>query len=259
MFREEYPLTWEYHRNTCRWTHNIPDLPDEKNQNSFYKEYSGKKLISLPGDDYPDAAIGNLIRQRHSCRSFAKYSLKLSELSVILNSGYGVNAISFFENMEFFERSVPSGGGLYPLELYVITMDVEELRQGIYHYFIYPAGLEEIRTLEINPLYISDLFMNQPYVASASAIVICTSVLRRNMMKYGDRGYRYILIEAGHCFQNMNLVAEGLDLGTLNLGGFFDTEIAALLDIDIEEEVPLYAIAIGKKQKKDKAGSRIPG
>ena len=101
--------------------------------------------------------------------------------------------------------------------------------------------------------------MNQPYVASASAIVICTSVLRRNMVKYGDRGYRYILIEAGHCFQNMNLVAEGLDLGTLNLGGFFDTEIAALLDIDIEEEVPLYALAIGKKQKKDKTGSRIPG
>ena len=32
------------------------------------------------------------------------------------------------------------------------------------------------------------------------------------MLKYGDRGYRYILFEAGHCFQNMNLIAEGLDL-----------------------------------------------
>ena len=64
--------------------------------------------------------------------------------------------------MEFFEVSIPSGGNLYPLELYVIAMDVEELGQGIYHYLIYPAGLEQIRTLEINPLYIGDLFMNEP-------------------------------------------------------------------------------------------------
>jgi SagB-type dehydrogenase family enzyme len=69
--------------------------------------------------------------------------------------------------------------------------------------------------------------------------------MERSLCKYGDRGYRYVLFEAGHCVQNVNLVAAALGLGTCNAGGFFDDELGGLLTLDIERELPLYAVAIG--------------
>jgi hypothetical protein len=41
-------------------------------------------------------------------------------------------------------------------------------------------------------------------------------------MKYEDRSYRYILFEAGHVFQNINLCAAAFDISALNMGGFYD-------------------------------------
>jgi SagB-type dehydrogenase family enzyme len=145
---------------------------------------------------------------------------------------------------------VPSGGGLYPLELYLIVNQVEQVPQGIYHYAIYPPLLEQVYALEFSKLFISQLFMNQPYVAESSVILVATSFFKRNMHKYGDRGYRYILYEAGHLFQNINLIATALGLGTLNLGGFFDDEVTRLLKINNEEEIPLYSMGIGIPEEK---------
>ena len=36
-----------------------------------------------------------------------------------------------------------------------------------------------------------------------------------------------------------------MGLASLNLGGFYDSDLAALLDLDLEAEVPLYATAVG--------------
>jgi nitroreductase len=98
----------------------------------------------------------------------------------------------------------------------------------------------------------------QPYVGDASAIVLYTAVLERSLWKYTDRGYRYILFETGHVAQNVNLVAESLGLGSLNLGGFFDDQIAAFLGIDTDEEVPLYATALGVPADRDRSVIRRP-
>ena len=78
------------------------------------------------------------------------------------------------------------------------------------------------------------------------------------MWKYADRGYRYILFEAGHCAQNINLLSLALNLGTLNLGGFFDSTLSDLLKLDEDEEVPLYCIALGYPKNESKAMNRMP-
>jgi SagB-type dehydrogenase family enzyme len=67
------------------------------------------------------------------------------------------------------------------------------------------------------------------------------------MRKYGDRGYRYILIEAGHVGQNAMLSCENLELASLALGGFLDAPLADLLGIDAGDELPIYAIAVGRR------------
>ena len=45
--------------------------------------------------------------------------------------------------------------------------------------------------------------------------------------------------------QNMNLVSSALGLGCLNIGGFFDREVDALLQLDGILHSTIYVIAIG--------------
>jgi SagB-type dehydrogenase family enzyme len=81
-------------------------------------------------------------------------------------------------------------------------------------------------------------------------------VPRRTSRKYGDRGYRYLLLEAGHVAQNVVLTANALGLATCCGGGFLDDELAGLLLADIEHEVPVYAIAVGTPAPLDRTGLR---
>ena len=69
----------------------------------------------------------------------------------------------------------------------------------------------------------------------------------RSRFKYGQRGYRFALLEAGHLAQNVLLAAEALDLGAAPIGGFYDRQLAEFLEIDGVNEGPLYVIPIGSK------------
>lgn len=246
MFATDYPIAWSFHRNTCRWQRIVPPLPPERGSVvTPFKEYPGAPFYPLPAAELPAIPLSEVLARRYSCRDFASEPLSLQQLSVLLQGGYGIKGMKTFDTLSFFERMVPSGGALYPLELYLLVRSVEGLPQGIYHFSIYPAALEQVRPFPFSALYIRQLFMNQPYVADSSVILVATSFFQRNLQKYGDRGYRYSLFEAGHVFQNINLLATAAGLGTLNLGGFFDSELAGLLQLDLEAEMPLYAMAIG--------------
>jgi SagB-type dehydrogenase family enzyme len=87
--------------------------------------------------------------------------------------------------------------------------------------------------------------MGQPVACDAGVVLLIAADVQRLLRKYGDRGYRYILFEAGHVAQNLNLVAGALGLGSCNLGGFFDQELGHLLQLDAESEIALYGVAIG--------------
>ena len=58
--------------------------------------------------------------------------------------------------------------------------------------------------------------------------------------------------------QNVNLVVESLGLGSLNLGGLRHDQIAALLELDMDEEVPLYGPALGVPADRDRSVIRRP-
>ncbi len=245
MFRKKYPAAWTFHQNSCRSEINtlVPQYGQALAEN--YKEYFTAPSVALPPIKVPQTDFTALLFKRFSCRKFSSGLVGLQQLSNILFSAYGLRDVVMIENDEFKERTVPSGGGLYPLEFYVIASGIAGLQNGIYHYVVQPFLLEEVRLINLPKSFLQNLFMNQPYVADAAAIVVCTSVVERSMKKYADRGYRYILYEAGHAFQNMNLMCAACDLGAMNIGGFFDSDMCSVLGIDSEIEIPLYAMAMG--------------
>ncbi len=258
MFRDRHPLAWMYHKNTSRWLHNLQAPPETASAVAPFQEDCTAPSVRLPAPQFPAMSLKDAIAGRSSCRRFAAAPLAVEDLATLLAAAYGVWGQVVLVEQEFFERPVPSGGGLYPLELYVLARNVTGLTAGVFHYSALSHVAEQVRNLSLPDRFLSELFLGQPYVAAAAAIVVLTAVVERSLWKYGDRGYRYILLEAGHAAQNLNLTATALGLGSCNLGGFFDTDLTALLGLDEEFAVPLYGVAIGRPASEDRMELRQP-
>lgn len=244
-FRASHAVAWLFHRNTSRWLHNSLDAGlDGADVPQAPKEHPLAPIVPLPDGGAP-TDFETLLRRRNSCRRFDDRPVGLSALGRVLSAGYGVIGHSRLGALEFLDRPVPSGGGLYPLELYVIARTIDGLTPGVYHYAPVLDGLERLREVDVPARFLTYLFMGQPVAAEAACVVVLTAVVSRSLGKYGDRGYRYLMFEAGHVAQNSNLAAVDQGLGACNLGGFFDDELAALLTVDVNLEIPLYAMALG--------------
>lgn len=257
MFREKHPIAWSYHRQTSRWPFNMHGLNAPDYETPAFKEDLNSDIIDLPEPSLPALALGEAIHARISCRRFSDIPLELNELGSLLHAAYGIlGAVEL--GGEFLERPVPSGGGLYPLEIYIITQQVCNLPGGVYHYVPLGHRLEVVHPYPLPKLMTSEMFMGQPYLIEASAIIVITAVVERSLWKYEDRGYRYILLEAGHVAQNLNLCASAMGLSSLNLGGFFDEDVMRLLRLDLDSEIVVYAVAVGRPELTDRATLRQP-
>ena len=240
-----HELAWTFHRNTSRWVHNAASSSEADDTPEPGLEYPERPFEPLPAPVTIDDSLSALLAARCSCRDFAETPMTKVALGTVLHHAYGVLGTDHWGPAEFLERPVPSGGGMYPLELHVITRNVAGLDAGVYHYAPLLSGLERARDVCVPETLMRYLFMGQYPPMKAAATIVITGVPDRSMKKYGDRGYRYLLLEAGHVAQNINLTCGGLGLQSLNVGGFFDDELASLCRCPDGIEYPLYAIAVG--------------
>ncbi len=254
-FRDGQPIAWTFHRATCRWLHNVIEPPESRAPMASHEDLDAP-LTRLPEPAPLDTGLGSLLRDRVSCRVYSSDPIPLRDLGTLLWAAYGSTGRAEFGPLEVTERPVPSGGGLYPLEVYVLARSVRDLAAGVYHYVPVHHGLERLRDEPLPRTFQTYLFMGQHWATDAAAVVVITGVPGRSLWKYGDRGYRYMLLEAGHAMQNLNLAAIGRGLGSCNLGGFFDDELAAVVRADIEGEFPLYAAAVGTPATPDRLEQR---
>jgi SagB-type dehydrogenase family enzyme len=235
MFRSDdsQSLSQLYHLNSEPWVN--PAALDAVYEVE-YEETGGVELPLPPAEASPLLA---LIRARHSCRDFAPSALRLEDLATLLGGAYGIT-----RRGEIDDRATPSAGGLYPLELYVVARAIDGLADGIYHYNIRGHSLEFVRDA-CAPGELGHILLGQHFLEQANALLLFSAVFARTQRKYGPRGYRYALLEAGHAAQNLCLMAAERGLGGLCVGGFFDRRLNRLLQLDGVEKAVVYAVAIG--------------
>ncbi|NIO49361.1 MAG: SagB/ThcOx family dehydrogenase [Candidatus Aminicenantes bacterium] len=193
------------------------------------------EVIELPTPNL----VGNMfleetLSQRRSRRTFSNVSLALADLSQLLWAAQGITHVSG-------KRTAPSAGALYPLEIYVVVGSVESLSQGVYHYDPEANSVNKILDGDMR----QELLLaagNQSAVGNAAIDIVITAVYERTTQKYGDRGIRYVVLEAGHVAQNIYLQCESLGFNTVSIGSFNDQEVKNLLNI---EEDPLYIMPVG--------------
>ncbi|MEU4290315.1 SagB/ThcOx family dehydrogenase [Kribbella sp. NPDC026596] len=242
-FRKAQPLAWTYHRGSARVLLETPQTTSA--QHGPGREDPTAPWIPLPPGVPIDAPLTDLIRERVSCRAFRDRPLGLAELATLLRTGYGVTGVTDGGPVHIIDRAPPSAGGLYPLEVSVLVRSVDGLPAGIYHYVPFADGLEQVRDAAVPPALVSRLFLGQPWAAEAAVVLVLSAVCERSLTRYADRGYRYLLLEAGHVAQTLVLAATGLNLGAVTLGGFLDDELSKLLALDTESEIVLYGAAVG--------------
>jgi SagB-type dehydrogenase family enzyme len=189
-------------------------------------------------------SLAQAITTRVSARELTPGPITLQALATLLHYAYGVSRSNVDSIFPRPFRVVPSAGALYPLELYFTSSEIEDLPSGLYHYNPARNRVEHLqRGTLIGPL--SGALVQRELPRQASLIVFITSVFERVTFKYGDRGYRFALLEAGHVAQNLNLVSNALGLGSINVGGFLDPQVDQALGLDGVLHSTVYLIAIG--------------
>jgi SagB-type dehydrogenase family enzyme len=206
---------------------------------SYYKVYPRFKKVNLsvePLDNRKE--FENVLLKRRSTRVFNDEGISFSDLSRLLLFSAGV-----FKTSYGVKRTYPSAGARYPLEIYPIIFRSSDLKQGIYHYNVKDHCLEMCRFGD----FFSDLkkIINQELMDNSALALVITAIFHRTTMKYGDRGYRFVLLDAGHLAQNIYLQATSLGLGCCAVGGFLDHELNELLGLDGLYESSIYIIIIG--------------
>lgn len=194
--------------------------------------------IKLPNPVFSSrTSIEEALKKRRSIRIYNSQSLTMQQIAQLLWAAQGITSNNGF-------RTTPSAGALYPLEIYLVTGEIKNLSSGIYHYIPTKHILQKLRDGDLRIELVKAAF-GQAAVKSGAADIVITALFSRTTNKYGDRGKRYVLMEAGHAAQNIYLQTVSLNLGTVSVGAFDDVQIKNILHITNEEE-PLYILPIGK-------------
>ena len=205
-----------------------------------YKEYPRLEKIMLESKK-PQGGLFESISTRKSARDFSGKNLSLTEISTLCN--YSCGKVSGAD--ESGHRAQPSGGGRYPVEMYLLFFtQAKGIEPGVYHYNVKAHALDVLWERPFSSEDIGKLF-TYPWAQEASVAVILTGVFERNQMKYGERGYRQILIEAGAIVQNLYLVTTALGLKCCAIDGVHEPAIEKLLDIDGITESALCSLVLG--------------
>jgi SagB-type dehydrogenase family enzyme len=209
------------------------------------KPFTDAPKVALPTEvPTSDASFDDVVSTRTTARGFARGGISITQLAKVLFTSYGVTRDNVDTIFPRPFRSVPSGGALYPLELYVHVGHVDGLDPGLYHYDPEDHTLDVLRA-GADPATVAGLLVQDDLARSAAAMIFVSAVFYRSTFKYGDRGYRFVLLEAGHLAQNAILCAHELGLASAPLGGYADRDVDRYLGFDGVSESTIYVLLFG--------------
>ena len=181
---------------------------------------------------------------KKSVRNFSSKPLTLAQISQLLWSANGNLAYDAVSGAT--TKVIPSAGGLYPLEIFLLSGKdtVTGLPAGIYQYKPATNGLETISSGD-GRASLGQAALGQMWLARAPALIIIAAEFPRTTQRYGpERGARYVLMEAGNSDQNIYLQAAALGLRAGTVGAFRDDQVAGAAKLP-KGISPLLIVAVG--------------
>lgn len=239
----------EFHSSTKYERGKLPGHRlDWSTKPSMYKRYPETKKVDLPPPVVQGGpGLWEVIRTRRSIRAYTRDPMRFEDLSQILWATQGITASVGDHKL----RASPSAGALYPIETYLLINRVEGLESGLYHYDVETHKLDILKVGDFS-LEVKAGALDQQIAERASVVFIWSAIFQRSKWKYLQRAYRYIFLDAAHIAQNLALAAEGLGLGSCQIGALYDDYLNGLLEFDISEESVIYMSSIGRPRSPGK-------
>ncbi len=184
-----------------------------------------------------------LAEGRTSLRRYSREPLSQAELAYLLYATQGVKAAESSHTL----RTVPSAGARHAFETHVLANRVAGLSQGLYRYLALDRKLVQLGRDANLASAITAACLGQQFVATSAATFIWVAVVERMTWRYGQRGYRYLYLDAGHVCQNLYLAAEAIGCGVCAIAAFDDDALNGILQLDGETQFAIYVAALGRR------------
>lgn len=123
-------------------------------------------------------------------------------------------------------RVNPSSGNLHPTEFHFATRGLKGWPDGMYHYDSSRHMAEQRGR---------GWFDRGMAGGSAPIVFVLTTIAWREAWKYGERAYRYCLLDTGHAWQALALAARAIGCEAVATASFVDDDLAGLCRPNLDE------------------------
>jgi ribosomal protein S12 methylthiotransferase accessory factor len=195
---------------------------------------SNKKYFTSP------TLYGNLLRNRKSVRIFSG-KIPFQNIINMLWSAYG--------EIEDGRRTVPSAGALYPIQLYfVLLQQTEQLIPAIYRVDLSSPDSIGFNLISKDINRFTRSFLDPMIMEGAHGVVVINGSFQITADKYGSRSMLFVVLEAGHVAQNINIAATEHNIATVEVGGFKEKLLAESINLP-KQYHPLITTIFGLEDK----------
>ena len=246
----------EYHQETKHSEVSIRSSShylDWDNKPKPFKFYTALPSEALPVD-FPIPSL-NVITMKDTDQVITSTDTKINIklLSSLLFFSAGITRQLKFPNGNYFMRAAPATGALYPIELYIVTENIDGLKAGVYHFCPGQFALTKLRDGD-HRLLLFEASGYDKVTKNSPFTLILTSIAWRNAWKYQARSYRHWFWDSGVITANLLATAMSFGLNTKLIIGFVDKIVNEMLCLDEEKEasIVLAPIGIGLSQEEPK-------
>ncbi|GAA2051611.1 SagB/ThcOx family dehydrogenase [Leifsonia soli] len=204
-------------------------------------EGRGQRTVSTCKHVSSPMPLVDALRLRSSASAFApEQSIPQGSLFRILDESVGISSE--------FGRGTPSPGKLYPLDFFVIVLNVDGLEPGFYGYDTFRRELVAMAISAPPREWLHGVLAYQRLAETAAFHVFVAASFDRVRVKYGQRSYRFALLEAGHSIQSMILLAVAENLASCSVGGYFDQMVDDELGLNGIDQTVIHGASFGRPQ-----------
>ncbi len=254
------PLSRWYHDRSAHSRRRVVERGpriDWDERPDVFESYPSVRTVALPRSratvDVPTArALEDAARE---VEALGDTEVTLAQLGTLLHLTQGITEVDGPPGQPFYKRAAASSGALYPVVTHVAVGRAVGLAPGLYHYAPREHALHLLRAGDVRG-ELADASAHGADVAAAPFTVVLSAIVARSSWKYGERGYRYALLDAGHALANAQAAGAALGLTSRAVGRFDDARVAQVLGVVPALQAPMLVVPFGVRAEPGDLAAR---
>lgn len=216
------------------------------NRYKQYEEIIDKDTVFLPDKVKKlKKSLNECLEDRKSIRTFFPYKMTLKEFSTLCKYSFGHSKRKTnYNGVITTNRYYASGGGLYPIQIYIFVNNVSGLKKGVYRYQVSSHSL-----YPISGEFDASKFLGYGNFdfENFSFLVIYEYDVNKTYMKYGELSLLTVFAEVGIISHNFELVCTALNFSACQIAGFDKTYAETILGCDGVNSHIIFTNICGKE------------